>query len=319
MQSTNHILMIRPVSFCCNKETAINNAFQHKQDLSNSEINLKAQSEFDRMVSILKQNKVSVNIIEDTHIPQTPDALFPNNWVSFHTNGNIGIYPMFAANRRHEKREDIFNTLYELGHKIEDIIDYSGAEEDDCFLEGTGSFILDRTNEIAYCGLSERADEELFIDFCEDFGYFPVIFETSLEINGKAQPIYHTNVMLSISSHFVVICLDVIPSKAHRKALLNHFKRTNKNVISITIDQMQHFCGNILELKNTSDNLLLMMSTTAFQNFTEDQKRQISQTHKIIHSELSTIEKYGGGSARCMIAEIFLPKNIRLNQKNTHE
>ena len=308
MQSTNHILMIRPVSFCMNKETAVNNVFQKEQQQTNSEINRLAQQEFDQFVKVLTQNGVTVQVIEDTHIPQTPDALFPNNWVSFHQDGNLGIYPMFAPNRRAEKREDIFDSLYEKGYQINEVIDYSEAENDNCFLEGTGSFILDRTNEIAYCGLSERADEDLFIDFCEDFGYFPVIFNTEYTINGKSFPVYHTNVMLSVTTHLAIICLDVIPSKSDKKEILKHFKRTNKTVISISADQMNNFCGNVLELQDNNGNLLLAMSASAYKHFTVEQKQNIEKTSKIVYSDLSTIETYGGGSARCMMAEIFLPK-----------
>lgn len=306
MQSTNHILMIRPVSFCKNEETSVNNAFQKKQDKSPAEINSLAQKEFDQFVNTLRNHGVTVNQIEDTHLPHTPDSVFPNNWVSFHRDGNIGLYPMFAKNRRLERREDIFDTLYEKGYHIEDIIDYSSAEEDHCFLEGTGSFILDRENEIAYCGLSERADEDLFIDFCEDFGYLPVVFDTQHKVDNQTLPVYHTNVMLSITSHLAIICLDVIPSKSQRKEVINHLKRTKKTVLSITSEQMNQFCGNVLELKDQEGNKLLVMSTTAFNHFTPEQKTQIEKTNKIVHSNLKTIETYGGGSARCMIAEIFL-------------
>ncbi len=309
MQSTNHILMIQPVSFCKNEETSVNNTFQKIQNLTSKETNRLAQKEFEQFVETLIKAKVTVTCIEDTHIPHTPDSIFPNNWVSFHRNGNIGIYPIFAPNRRHEKREDIFDTLYTKGYHIEDIIDYSADEENHCFLEGTGSFILDREHEIAYCGLSERSDEDVFIEFCEDFGYFPVVFNTEHTNNGKTLPVYHTNVMLSIASHFVVICLDVIPSKSERNSILKHFKRTNKKVINITIEQMNTFCGNVLELKAHDGELLLVMSTKAFNHFTNEQKAIIGKTNTIIHSDLSTIESYGGGSARCMIAEVFLNKN----------
>jgi len=309
MQSTNHILMIRPVSFCKNEETSVNNTFQKTQNLTSKETNRLAQKEFDQFVETLIKAKITVNYIDDTHIPHTPDSIFPNNWVSFHNNGNIGIYPMFATNRRYEKREDIFETLHTKGYHIEDIIDYSGAEDEHCFLEGTGSFILDRENEIAYCGRSERSDEDLFIEFCEDFGYFPVVFDTEHTLDGKTFPIYHTNVMLSITSHFAIICLDVIPSKSEQKSVLNHFKRTNKKIINISLEQMNNFCGNVLELKTNDEELLLVMSTKAFDHFTNEQKAIIGKTNSIIHSDLSTIEFNGGGSARCMIAEVFLNKN----------
>lgn len=308
MQSTSNILMIRPKSFSKNSQTSADNVFHKETDLTDKEIQNLALKEFNAYVKLLKQNSISVLDIDDTDFPVTPDAIFPNNWISFHRNGNIGLYPMFAPNRRQERREDIIEKVAEKGFDIQDILDYSSAEEEQYFLEGTGSIVLDRENEIAYCGLSERADEDLFIEFCEDFEYFPVIFNTNYTKAGNSKSIYHTNVLLSITSNFAVICLDVIENKSDQKEIIKHLKRTNKTIISISIDQMENFCGNCLEVQDVFGNLKLVMSSRAFQSFNPNQLEKITKSHQIIHSPLDTIENYGGGSARCMIAEIFNPK-----------
>lgn len=304
MQSTQHILMIRPASFQKNEETAKDNQFQKSSKDSAKNIRNKAIKEFDGLVEELRKNGVNVYVLQDTDLPVTPDALFPNNWISTHNNGEIGVYPMKAENRRLERRDDVFSFLDQNGFLIEDITDYSEAEEEEYYLEGTGAIVLDRANEIAYCGRSERAHEDVFIEFCEDFEFFPVLFDTTSE-NGNS--IYHTNVLMSITSHFMVVCLDVIKSKSDKKEILSHAKRSCKEILSISEAQMNHFCGNVLEVKNERGELILVMSTNAFTHFTKDQKSKIEQTHQIIHTSLETIEQLGGGSARCMMAEIFLP------------
>ncbi|MFT7066863.1 MAG: hypothetical protein ACJAUO_002450, partial [Sediminicola sp.] len=212
-QATNTILMVRPVNFRMNEQTAVNNYFQENLDMMNQDINLKAQNEFDAFVNKLREKGVYVVVVEDTLDPDTPDSIFPNNWVSFHENGNVGIYPMFAENRRNERREDILETLEEKGFLIENIVDYTSAEDEELFLEGTGSIILDREYNKAYCALSARADEELFIEFCEDFEYTPVVFTANQTVNGKRLPIYHTNVMMCVADTFAVLCLDTIDDK----------------------------------------------------------------------------------------------------------
>lgn len=308
MQITNTILMIRPISFRMNEQTAVNNYFMEDIDMKNQEINGKAQEEFDAFVSVLKNKGVNVIVVQDTKEPDTPDSVFPNNWISFHANGTVGVYPMFAENRREERREDIFDTLEENGFKINDVIDYTSAEEEELFLEGTGSILIDRVYKKAYCALSERADEELFIEFCEDFDFFPVIFTANQSVDGKRLPIYHTNVMMALAENFVVICADSIDDKKERKNVLDHLKKDGKEIITITEQQMHHFAGNMLQVLGGNDKRYMVMSSAAYHSLTKDQIAQIEKHCGILHSSLHTIETCGGGSARCMMAEVFLPK-----------
>ena len=309
MQITNTILMIRPVSFRMNEQTAVNNYFMEDIDLKNQEINAQAQEEFDAFVSLLKSNGVNVIVVEDTKEPDTPDSIFPNNWISLHSNGTVGVYPMFAENRRNERREDILETLEENGFKIKDVIDYTSAEDEGLFLEGTGSILIDRVNKKAYCALSERANEDLFIEFCEDFDFFPVIFTANQSVDGKRLPIYHTNVMMALAEDFVVICTDSIDDKKERKNVLDHLKKDGKEVIIITEGQMHHFAGNMLQVLGADDKRYMVMSSAAYHSLRPEQVAQIENHCAILHSSLHTIETCGGGSARCMMAEVFLSKN----------
>ncbi|MEP5253543.1 citrulline utilization hydrolase CtlX [Winogradskyella rapida] len=307
-QTTNTILMIRPINFRMNEQTAVNNYFQEDLDLKNAEINAKAQEEFDAFVEKLRAVGIQVIVENDDVLNDTPDSIFPNNWVSFHSNGDVGKYPMFAENRRRERRDEIFVRLEEEGFLIENIIDYTSAEHEGYFLEGTGSVILDRTNRKAYCALSPRADEELFIEFCEDFEYSPVIFTAYQSVDGERLPIYHTNVMMCIADQFAVICLDSIDDKKERKNVVKHLKQEGKEIISITEAQMHNFAGNMLQLLGANDQQYLVMSEAAHQSLTATQVANIEKYCPIISSSLETIETCGGGSARCMMAEVFLPK-----------
>lgn len=307
-QITNTILMIRPVRFRMNEETAINNYFQEEIELKNEEINNKAQQEFDAFVQKLENIGVNVIVVDDIYEQNTPDSVFPNNWISFHQNGNIALYPMFAENRRRERRDDVLDLLEEKGFSIENVYDYTDAEKEELFLEGTGSMILDRANEVAYCALSPRADEELFIEFCEDFEYTPLIFKAYQTVNGKRELIYHTNVMMALGETFAVVCLDAVDDKSERKALTESLKRTGKEIISITEEQMHRFAGNMLQVQG-SDHTYLVMSQAAYDSLTEKQIKNIEKHCKILYSNLETIETCGGGSARCMMAEVFLPTN----------
>lgn len=308
MQITNTILMIRPVSFRMNEQTAVNNYFMEDIDLKNQEINKKAQEEFDAFVVELRNKGVNVIVVQDTKEPDTPDSIFPNNWISFHANGTVGVYPMFAENRRNERRDDIFDILESNGFKINDVVDYTSAEEEELFLEGTGSILIDRVNKKAYCALSERADEELFIEFCEDFDFFPVIFTANQSVDGKRLPIYHTNVMMALAENFVIICADSIDDKKEKKNVLDHLKKDGKEIITITEQQMHHFAGNMLQVLGSEDKRYMVMSSAAFHSLTKEQITKIENHCSILHSSLHTIETCGGGSARCMMAEIFLPK-----------
>jgi hypothetical protein len=307
-QTTNTILMIRPVGFRMNEQTAVNNYFQEDLDLKNTVINAKAQEEFDAFVDKLRSVGVNVIVEDDLKISDTPDSIFPNNWISFHENGDVGLYPMFAENRRRERREDILDRLEEEGFLIQNIMDYTNAEEDDIFLEGTGSILLDRVYRKAYCALSARADEELFIEFCEDFEYTPIVFVAFQTVEGKRLPIYHTNVMMTLGEGFAVICLDSIDDKTDRKNVISHLKENGKEIIDITEAQMHQFAGNMLEVKGLNDKRILVMSKAAHDSLTPSQITKIEKYCEILSSDLSTIETCGGGSARCMMAEVFLPR-----------
>ena len=308
-QITNSILMIRPMAFRMNEQTAVNNYYQKVIDgLLPATVNAKAQQEFDDLVVKLTAVGVDVIVVEDTMNPDTPDSVFPNNWVSFHENGDVAFYPMYAENRRAERREDILDLLEEKGFAIDNIVDYSSAEEDGFFLEGTGSVVLDRANEKAYCALSPRADEELFIEFCEDFDFAPVLFEAFQTVDGERKLIYHTNVMMSVGDTFAVICSDAIDDKQERKMVLENLRKDGKEVVLITEKQLNNFAGNMLEVMGADDKKYMVMSAAALASLTPKQIAQIEQHAAIISSNLDTIEACGGGSARCMMAEIFLEK-----------
>lgn len=308
-QTTNTILMIRPIHFRMNEQTAVNNYYQKKEEaILSSTLTTKAQKEFDAFVEKLRSFGIHVIVVADTEEFDTPDSIFPNNWISFHQEGTVAMYPMFAENRRLERREDILEQVENEGFLIENVMDYTAAEKDTIFLEGTGSMILDRENSKAYCALSPRADEELFIEFCEDFEYTPVIFTANQTVNGKREKIYHTNVMMCIAETFVVICLSSIDDKAERKHLLKHFKEDGKKVIDISEDQVDCFAGNMLQVRGKGEERFLIMSQAALESLTPSQQTQIQHHCQIISSSLETIEACGGGSARCMMAEVFLPK-----------
>ena len=306
-QSTNSILMIRPNNFGFNEETSNDNHYQNKEFLE-SNSNENAQKEFDNMVKNLKQNGISVHVFQDDDINYTPDSIFPNNWISFHENGDIGLYPMYAKNRRLERRPEVLEFLEEQGFGIENIVDYSGAESENKFLEGTGSMILDRENRIAYCSISNRSNEDLFIDFCEDFEFTPVLFNSFQSVGDERLPIYHTNVMMCVAMSYVVICLDSIDDKKQRKNVCEFIKKSEKEIINISENQVEKFAGNMLELLNGKGESVLVMSKSAENSLSENQKNTITNYSKIISSDINTIELCGGGSARCMMAEIFLPK-----------
>ena len=308
-QSTNSILMVRPVAFRMNEQTAVNNYYQKVVDnLTPETVNTKAQQDFDEFVKKLREAGVNVMVVEDTFDPDTPDSIFPNNWISFHENGDIALYPMFAENRRQERREDVIELLEDKGFQVENIMDYTSAEEDDIFLEGTGSIVLDRVNQIAYCALSPRADEELFIEFCEDFEYTPVLFSAYQTVGGERKLMYHTNVMMCVAEKFAVVCADCIDDNAERKHLLSMLRSSGKEVILITEEQANNFAGNMLEVQGMGGKSYLVMSTAAYSSLTKQQIAAIEKYSTILHSSLDTIEACGGGSARCMMAEVFLPK-----------
>ena len=305
-QITDTVLMIRPVRFRTNEETIVNNYFQKEINITQEEINRKAQQEFDTLVQKLKEVGVHVIQVEDIYEQDTPDSIFPNNWISFHNNGDVAIYPMFAENRRRERREDILDIVEEAGFEIENVFDYTEAENEGIFLEGTGAMVLDRIHRKAYCALSPRASEELFIEFCEDFEYTPVIFRAFQKTDGELKPIYHTNVMMALGRTFAIVCLDTIEDKNERKNVLNHLKEDKKEIITISREQVDYYAGNMLEVKG-KEHSYLVMSQTAYESLTPQQIEAIERHTQILYSDLSTIEICGGGSARCMLAEVFLP------------
>lgn len=307
-QTTNTILMIRPAHFRMNEQTAINNYFQENLEDTDTDVTGSAQQEFDNFVEKLRAVGVNVVVVQDDAETDTPDAVFPNNWVSFHANGNVALYPMFAENRRLERREDVFLRLEDEGFRINDIVDYTSAEEEGVFLEGTGSLLLDRVNKKAYCALSPRADEGLFVEFCEDFEYLPIMFTANQTVNRERKPIYHTNVMMCLAETFAVICLDTIDNKKERKLVVENLKADGKEIIAISEEQMHQFAGNMLQVQGANGKRFLVMSASAHKSLTDDQIQRIENHCEILSSPLTVIETCGGGSARCMMAEVFLPK-----------
>lgn len=302
MQTTSHLLMIRPAAFAYNAETAVNNAFQ-KQTIAD-DTNERAQEEFDNFVLLLRANGVDVTVIQDNAEPHTPDSIFPNNWVSFHGNGAVVLYPMFAVNRRAERNKEVLEKL-SVKFPIKKNIDLTHYESKNIFLEGTGSMILDRNHHIAYANLSPRTNEEVLLDFCRKMHYKPITFRAT-DQNG--QDIYHTNVVMCLGSKFVVICMEAVKSEADRKLLYDSFAKTGKEVVNISLNQMNHFAGNMLQVKNDKREKLLIMSSQAYFSLHQSQITELEKYCRIIHSPLNIIEENGGGSARCMMAEVFLPR-----------
>ena len=302
--------MIEPVSFRYNEQTAVNNYYQKVlNDLTPQDTQERALFEFNNLVNLLRSNGVNVIVIKDTIKPDTPDSIFPNNWVSFHKSGHIGLYPMCAENRRAERREDIFDILVDdYGFLIEYIHDFTEFEDYGKYLEGTGSMVLDRENKICYAAISERTDEQAVIQFCDVFNYKPVCFTANQNVNGKRLAIYHTNVMMCVAIDFAVVCLDSIDEIEERTHLIEVLEESGKEIIEITEEQKQHFAGNMLQVKGLN-SALLVMSDSAYHCLSQDQISQIEKYCPILHSSLNTIEACGGGSARCMMAEVFLPQN----------
>ncbi|WP_293786671.1 citrulline utilization hydrolase CtlX [uncultured Pedobacter sp.] len=301
MQTTSHILMIRPVDFKYNEQTAANNKFQVASETQ--DVQAQALKEFDGFVELLRQNEVDVTVVDDSLQPETPDSIFPNNWVSFHEDGSVYLYPMFSENRRLERRKEILEDLkkrFEVNH----ISDLSFYEMQHAFLEGTGSMVLDRTHKIAYACLSVRTDEEVLNNFCMLTGYESVVFQA---VDSDNFPIYHTNVMMCIGDRFAVICLDSIRNAEERLQVGISLKGSGKEIIEISLAQMNKFAGNMLQVSNTSGESLLVMSEQAYLSLDPEQVKALEQYSRIIYAPLYTIEKNGGGSARCMLAEIHLP------------
>jgi hypothetical protein len=307
-QTTNTLLMIEPVAFGFNRQTAENNYFQQESNVPQSLIQEKALREFNRMVEILEDEGIDVTVVKDTPEPHTPDSIFPNNWVSFHSSGSIALYPMFAKNRRLERRIDILEKVRKAGFALYDTKDYSPLEENGIFLEGTGSMVLDRMNRKAYAALSMRTFREPFLKFCEDFRYTPVCFHACQTVGNKRMPVYHTNVMMCIGDGYAVVCLEAVDDEAERQLLVRTLTDDRKTIIPISEAQMHRFAGNMLQVENREKKKFLVMSESACQSLHKEQIDKLSACNEIIRIDIPTIEKYGGGSVRCMMAEIFLPR-----------
>ncbi|GEN67892.1 MULTISPECIES: citrulline utilization hydrolase CtlX [Chryseobacterium] len=306
MQTTDTVLMIEPIAFGYNAETAKNNYFQVEQ--TGADIQSKALAEFNTFVGKLRNKGINVISIKDTLDPHTPDSIFPNNWVSFHKDGKVVLYPMFASNRRVERREDIIESIKDQGFDVAEIDDWSFSETQGHFLEGTGSMIFDHDNKIAYGSVSLRLDEQLFRDFCAKYGFTPIVFHSYQTVGTERLPIYHTNVMMCVADKFVVICLDCIDDELEREKVIETIKNSGKEIVEISEEQMQQFAGNMLQVQNKDGEKFLVMSQTAYQSLSPEQVAAIEKYCEIIYSDLTTIEVNGGGSARCMLAEVFLPK-----------
>lgn len=305
MQTTNTVLMIEPVAFGYNAQTAQNNYFQINTE--NAETQNKALTEFQNFVVKLRSKGINVITVKDTLEPHTPDSIFPNNWVSFGHDGKVVLYPMFAPNRRDERRLGIIDEVKNQGFEIKEIVDLTRYEDEEKFLEGTGSMIFDHAYKIAYGSVSIRLDELLFREFCAKMGYKPVVFHSFQTAGEERLPIYHTNVMMCVADRFVVICLDCIDDEKERQYIVDVINSTNKEIIEISEEQMQQFAGNMLQL-SASEKPILVMSETAYKSLKTDQILKIEKYSEIVYSDLNTIETNGGGSARCMLAEVFLPK-----------
>lgn len=297
MQHTSQLLMIQPVNFGFNTETAVNNTFQHPT----GNVQEQALQEFIDFVALLRSNKIDVTVIADTAYPVTPDSIFPNNWISFHQSGQVFLYPMFAANRRLERKPDILERI-QKEFVVENINDLTHYEINSSFLEGTGSIVFDRDNKIAYACLSARTDRAVLEDFCSRTDHTAVVFIAE----DNAQAIYHTNVMMCVADKYAVVCLDAITEG--KEELIAALDETNKVIIEISLDQVRRFAGNMLQLINTAGEVLLVMSSQAYYSLTAGQLSMLNGYNRILHSPLDHIETAGGGSARCMMAEVFLEK-----------
>ena len=294
------ILMVRPYQFYFNQQTAANNFFQSNVNIENA--NELAIAEFDAMVEKLRAHQIKVNVVQDTKDPSTPDSIFPNNWVSTHEGGTLCLYPMFAQNRRAERKSTVIDFL-ESNYKIENTLDLTDLEKEGSFLEGTGSMVLDHQNKLAYGCLSERLDKNAFYEWCHKMQFKAIAFKA---VDDKAQPIYHTNVMMCMGDQFVVICLDSIPNEKEKQMLVDSFDQTNKEVITISQDQLNHFAGNMLQVFNINEKPHLIMSKQAFTSLSTEQVNSLEKYNPILPISIPTIEALGGGSTRCMMAEIYL-------------
>lgn len=302
MQTTKHILMVRPTNFTSNPDTAGSNTFQHS-DMTPQEAQEAAVREFDAYVELLREAGVDVMVIQDRKTPHTPDSIFPNNWITTHEDGTVILYPMEALNRRLERRRDILECIGER-FQISSVMDFSSYESKEYFLEGTGSMVLDRVNQIAYVCRSSRSHEMVESAFAKVMGYSTVWFTA---VDKHNLPIYHTNVMMHVGDKMAVVCLESILSPYERKAVVQSLEKTGKEIVDITLDQVEHFAGNCIELKGHKDKPVLALSRQAWASLSEGQQQQVLKYVTPVQAPVDTIERLGGGGARCMVAEIHLP------------
>lgn len=294
------ILMVRPFQFYFNQQTAANNFFQSNINIENA--NELAIAEFDAMVEQLRTHKIKVHVVQDTKDPSTPDSIFPNNWFSTHAGGTLCLYPMYAENRRAERKLSVIDFL-QKNYKIENLLDLTDLEKEGKFIEGTGSMVLDHQNKISYGCLSERLDKEAFTYWCNKMQFKPISFKA---LDHKAQSIYHTNVMMCMGNQFVVICLESIPDEQEKQIVLESFLQTNKEVITISQDQLNHFAGNMLQVFDVDEKPHLILSNQAYKALNVAQLKSLEKYNPLLPISIPTIEALGGGSTRCMMAEIYL-------------
>ncbi len=309
-QTTHTLFLVEPIAFAFNHQTAVNNFFQQCEPTAGVAVGEEARKEFDQMTETLRAKGVEVIVEKDTLDPHTPDSIFPNNWISFHEDGRVAVYPMFAENRRLERESHILTTLASRGFSIRHTTDYTGYEKENKFLEGTGSLVLDRVHRKAYAALSPRTHKELVYRFCLDFGYDPVIFHAHQTVDGRRLPVYHTNVMMCVADNYAVVCLNSIDSLWEREVLIHSLVRQGKDIIEISEKQMHCFAGNMLQVGTKEGKTLLVMSQSAYDSLTDRQRIRLLAYNEIVVTPIPVIEKYGGGSVRCMIAEVFLPQRF---------
>lgn len=304
MPAASTILMIRPASFGYNDETAANNFFQHHPDISREDLQAKALAEFDAMVETLRQQEVDVLVLADSKEPPKPDAVFPNNWLSTSPDGKIFIYPMYAANRRTEKRDELLKQLAEQ-FIVSDVQDWSEYEAEGRFLEGTGSMVIDHEHEMIYAAISERTSLAVLEKFASGNGFQAIVF---LATDTEGKPVYHTNVVMALGEKFAVLCEEAIEEEWELIAVTQLLETSHHTIIPITREQMYAFAGNMLEIKNRKGESLIVLSETAMQALRPEQLKKLESFGRLIPVAVPTIEKVEGGSVRCMMAEIFLQR-----------
>lgn len=305
-QTANAVMMIRPVKFGYNQETAMSNAFQQKDIEDTLKVQEKALTEFDKFVKLLRKHEIEVVTFDDTIEPHTPDSIFPNNWISTHEDGTIILYPMMASNRRLERRADIIDSLQNLYHfEVTRMLDYSTYENEGKYLEGTGSIVFDYANHTAYANVSDRTEQSILEEVCKTLDYEMMAFRA---VDKNEKDIYHTNVVMCVGEAFATICLQAIPDDQQRQMVKSKLLADGHEIIDLTYDQLYAFGGNMMQVRNAHDERFIILSKTAYDQLDKNQLKTLEDSGNLLPVNIPTIEKYGGGSVRCMVAAIFLPK-----------